>query len=342
MPFDDGPFEWFTKYYGAYVQDDWRVSRTLTLNYGLRLEHEDGLRRSRTARRSPSIRTSINPLDALVPKTGLLAGRTLKGGLIFAGVDGAPEAQGNPAAIKVAPRVGVDLRAQQEHGPARRLRPVLRAVELHQGAARPDRLHADDAADSVRRHDRACRSRRSTIRSRAACMQPIGSSLGLLTGTGGTINFVDQNKGDPKVHQYSVDVQRELPGAMAVTIGYIGATGRDIGYCGTVGNAGAAININQIDPAVARAAFPRAERHWNAAALRAVGAQPVLRRRRRGRVRRRRRPFRRGQLLRPFPQFGDVFMYETTDGGRRQYHAATFVLDKRDDRAGGAAASATP
>jgi hypothetical protein len=36
-----------------------------------------------------------------------------------------------------------------------------------------------------------------------------------------------------------------------------------------------------------------------------------------------------GQLLRPFPQFGDVFMYEKTDGGRRQYHAATFVLDKR-------------
>ena len=40
--------------------------------------------------------------------------------------------------------------------------------------------------------------------------QPIGSSLGLLTGTGGTVNFVDQNKGDPKVHQYSIDVQREL------------------------------------------------------------------------------------------------------------------------------------
>jgi hypothetical protein len=36
-----------------------------------------------------------------------------------------------------------------------------------------------------------------------------------------------------------------------------------------------------------------------------------------------------GQLLRPFPQFGDVFQFERTDGGKRQYHAATFVLDKR-------------
>ena len=52
--------------------------------------------------------------------------------------------------------------------------------------------------------------------------QPIGSSLGLLTGTGGTVNFVDQNKGDPKVHQYSVDMQRELGGNMAVTVGYVG------------------------------------------------------------------------------------------------------------------------
>ena len=36
-----------------------------------------------------------------------------------------------------------------------------------------------------------------------------------------------------------------------------------------------------------------------------------------------------GQLLRPFPQFGDILKYEMTEGGRRQYHAATFVLEKR-------------
>ena len=38
------PLNLFTYYYGGYVQDDWRVSSKLTLNYGLRFEHEDGLR----------------------------------------------------------------------------------------------------------------------------------------------------------------------------------------------------------------------------------------------------------------------------------------------------------
>src|SRR5262249_23095914 len=36
-----------------------------------------------------------------------------------------------------------------------------------------------------------------------------------------------------------------------------------------------------------------------------------------------------GQLLRPFPEFGDVLMHEATAGGRRNYNAATVVLDKR-------------
>jgi hypothetical protein len=160
-------------------------------------------------------------------------------------------------------------------------------------------------------------------------IQPIGSSLGLLTGTGGTIEFIDQNKGNPKVHQYSFDVQRELRGAMAVTIGYIGATGRDIGYYGiSGGNTGEGININQIDPAVARAAFPGANGTWNAAALRASVPNPFFGVPGAGEFANV-ATIQAGQLLRPFPQFGDVFMYEKTEGGRRQYNAATFVLDKR-------------
>jgi hypothetical protein len=149
--------------------------------------------------------------------------------------------------------------------------------------------------------------------------------LGLLTGAGGTINFVDQNKGDPKVHQYSIDLQRELPGNMAITVGYVGATGRDIGFGGTVNTA---ININQIDPALARARFPGPNGTWDAAALRASVPNPFFGIPGTGEFGER-ATIPAGQLLRPFPQFGDVNQFERTEGGRRQYHAGTVVLEKR-------------
>ena len=53
---------------------------------------------------------------ALVPKTGLLTGQTLKGGLVFAGVSGAPTEQGNPPKVKVAPRVGMAFAVDTPHG----------------------------------------------------------------------------------------------------------------------------------------------------------------------------------------------------------------------------------
>ena len=103
-----GPFEWFTRYRRRLRPG--RLARPTgvsPLNYGLRLEHEDGLREIENRQTVAFDQNAVSPLDALVPKTGLLAGRTIKGGLIFAGVNGAPEEQGNPAAIKVAPRGGV-------------------------------------------------------------------------------------------------------------------------------------------------------------------------------------------------------------------------------------------
>ena len=323
-PFNNGQGEWYTRYWGAYVQDDWRMTSQLTLNFGLRLEHEDGLREVDNRQTVGFDQNAVNPLDAVVPKTGLLAGRSLRGGLIYAGVSGANDYLGNPKKIKPAPRVGVtyaiDTNTVLRSGYGLYWAPwnyPSASGYLATGFARSTSLSQSSPESEVPK----------TILENpypSGLLAPIGSSQGLLTGVGGRVDFVDQSKGSPKVHQYSADIQRQLPGAMALTVGYVGATGRDIGYGGTTD---ALVNINQIDPALARQLFPLGS-GWDAAALRTsvpnpffgiaaageFGTTPTIQR---------------GQLLRPFPEFGDVMMHQKTAGSKRQYNALELLLDKR-------------
>ncbi|MBI4477952.1 MAG: carboxypeptidase regulatory-like domain-containing protein [Acidobacteria bacterium] len=325
VPFNRGDGEWFTRYYGAYIQDDWRVNGRFTLNYGVRIEHEDGLREIENRQTVAFDRNAVSPLDALVRKQGtLLEGRTLTGGLIFAGVNGAPEEQGNPPAVKVSPRFGATLalgtRTVLRGGYGLFYAPWQYSSTTHGqiGFARTTTLSQSSGEREVPI---------TTLENPfpAGLQEPVGSSLGLLTGVGTSIDFIDPEKGAPRVHQYSADIQRELPGGMALTIGYTGATGRDIGYGGT---GQVAININQIDPDVARRLFPAPGGGWDAAALRQSVPNPFFGVTAAGEFGTR-ATIQRGQLLRPFPQFGNVNMREMTEGGRRLYHAVILKLDKR-------------
>src|SRR5262249_13880526 len=144
---------------------------------------------------------------------------------------------------------------------------------------------------------------------------PSGNSLGLLTGTGSDVFFVDPNKGASKAQQYSVDYQRELPMGMTLTLGYTGLTGSNLGWGGTTDTS---ININQIDPkfqsltqAQISALVPNP--FYGVAAAGSPASRQTIQV---------------GQLLRPFPQFLNVNMNQST-GARSQYHAAIFQLRKR-------------
>src|SRR6202000_3423481 len=72
-------------------------------------------------------------------------------------------------------------------------------------------------------------------------LAPSGSSLGVLAGLGGqTLSVYDGNAHSTRIHQYSFDIQRELPGNFVVAAGYSGSVTHNL-IQGTP-----AININQL------------------------------------------------------------------------------------------------
>jgi hypothetical protein len=150
--------------------------------------------------------------------------------------------------------------------------------------------------------------------------------LGALTGVGGQIEFIDQDKQAPYVHMYSIDYMRELRGSMAVGFEYAGAIGRHLGLGGS--NDGI-LNINQVPYTAANLALTSAQLNEQlpnpyfgmtpppGTSLNTTSA--TLPRR---------------QLLRPFPQFGDILMRQNTSG-KSQYNAAILKFEKRMSRGWG-------
>jgi hypothetical protein len=309
------PLNVFERYVAAYVQDDWRATSKLTLNFGLRFERETGLMEKEDRFTVAFDRQAASPLNVTVPADPVAGtpARQVTGGLRYAGQDGFPRHQGDPPGAKWAPRVGVVYALNEEtvvrggyglfYAPWNYQSPnptnygqigYNQTTFMSQGQFRPTATLDNPFPGGT--------------------LAPFGNSRGLLTGVGSEIRFIDQEKGSPRIQQYSVDFQRELPGQMAVSVGYMGARGDNL-------NLGAEsdgpLNINELDPAFLRLGNALLDQvpnpffgNANAGGLR---TQATVQRR---------------QLLRPYPQFTNVFMLQSTQGISR-YNAVLLKLNKR-------------
>src|SRR5262249_54910578 len=130
--------------------------------------------------------------------------------------------------------------------------------------------------------------------------KPGGSSLGLRTGAGGNGPFVGQFRTSAYVHQYSADLQYEMAGGTVVSAGYVGARSENLSVGGTNSNT---VNINQLDRSLLSQGTKLLEQAPNPmfgnSAFGALSLQQTVPR---------------GQLLRPFPQFLDVFAHQVSAG----------------------------
>jgi len=306
----------YVNYFSGYVQDDWRVSNKLTVNYGIRLEHETGMMEKNNQQTVNFDQTAVNPLNSLVklidPVTG--AQRQILGGLIYAGQGGAPTAQGNQPTVKPAPRIGAVYSFNDKT--------VLRGgwglyfSPWNYPAAGTTGWGqiGYSATTLVPQVTSGAPTVTMSNPFPGGLVQPSGSASGLLTGVGGDVYFVDPNKGAPRVQQYSADLQRELPGGVSVSLGYTGLTGSNMSWGGS-GNA--LININQLDPKYQTLVADTTRSAPNPFfGIPSAGPYAAL------------ANLSIGQLLRPFPQFANVYMQQST-GAHSQYHAGIFQIRKR-------------
>ena len=200
--------------YGAiFAQDDWRATPRLTLNLGLRYEGETGLKEDHNQLAVGFDRTSTAQLSASTPVTG---------GILFAGVNGDKRAIGDLSLLKFAPRVGASyqltaktilrggygiLYAPTRYDPIGTLAPGYTSANSYVASVNNDQTPAGTLDNPYP----------------SGFVRPIGNSAGLLTGVGNSVTTYDQNYHAPRVQQFSVGVEQQLPGKIALHASYIGS-----------------------------------------------------------------------------------------------------------------------
>jgi len=214
------------RYFAPWVQDDWKVTNTLTLNLGLRWDfnippHERYNRLNRGFDTS-----TVSPINSLINGTQFPGTPPIVGGLLFAGVGGQPAATSATDFTDVQPRFGFAYQPFQKMV----LRGGLGRYYLNQDDA--DILtNGFSTSNSVISSLDNMMTPLSNVISNpfpTGLQQPPGASLGLATFAGKSFSFTNTKYRMPYVYQFSFGLQYELPKRSMIDVSYVGSRSNNL------------------------------------------------------------------------------------------------------------------
>jgi len=204
----------FHYFYAGFFQDDFKISSRLTVNLGLRWDYEAPAR-ERFDRMVQGL--DFNATSPIAQASGL----NLKGAVLFAGQNGAPRGSFIPDKNNWAPRVGFAYRLTNKwivRGGYGLFYMGQDAAGSNQGYSQ--RTNAVTTVDNLR--PAVTLANAFTNQVGGQLLPAVGNSEGgrAFLGQGLGVNW--QNRPLGYSHQYSFDVQRELPGGVLVEAAYVG------------------------------------------------------------------------------------------------------------------------
>lgn len=226
-----------SKYYGFYVQDDWKATPRLSLNFGIRYDLD--IPRTERHNRMESFDASIaSPLASQAGLSGLT------GGVVFVGVNGASRRQYNPQYANFGPRAGFAYELDTNT--------VVRGAYGIYYAQSPRSAGATIGSEGFSAVTAYTGSANGLTPSTyisnpfpTGLNFPVGSSQGLLTGIGSS--FENPLYGDNKVgymQNWELDIQRQLPFGLLIDAAYVGTHGVQLNKSGE-----SDWNADQLSPA---------------------------------------------------------------------------------------------
>jgi hypothetical protein len=331
----------YSKTWGFFIQDDFKIGRNLTINAGLRYEKEQALIERQDKSVSGFDLSYVQPVQAQI-RAALTAADTdlngqpinpanfnITGGLLFAGKDGSSSLYNTPNNTFL-PRFGLAYRLGDKT--------VLRGgIGLFAGflgerrgdVIQPGYTQTTTLANTALANGAIIPRSLSVFPTAISVLEPKGNTLGKATGLGQSISFFNQDPKAGKQLRWQIGIQRQLPWGFVGEAVYVGNYGYDLEiiedlnalpnqYLLDYQTPPPTCTPASTDPMCVRNAalgtgLPNPFRNqpgFEGATNTFTGATIV-----------------RSQLLKPFPQY--VSVLTSNNDGKSWYHAGQFGLSKR-------------